>query len=674
MTTPAELAQKERQLNLLMALDQARDALEGTDDPNAMFNTIMQELKATFKADVCAIMLLTEVGNTIESIIYAGTTHDIAVSQCRKAMHLSSPAEIMPSQWPHTLGMTIVRDETKAVLGGIFMARQNVAFSEEDTILLTVAESQIDSAVIQARMVWKLANRNRELEAIYQIDRARDSNPTESDLINHFTGLLTEYFKAELSLIFLSHMDTGEMLLRGVMDKGNLPPEMLAVIQGLTGTITFPQTVETPLGLGELNLLAAPLVVAGVKLGAVVVGRRPDFTNADQTLLFAMMTQMDSAIVHSRVIQQLNQRNRELETIYRIDHIRDTELDMDTMLQQVLSELCAAVFSEIGYLMLFTETEERRLELNATTVEGVLTSPAYHQAIHRYSRQALDAGGPVCSNKPEGPVRSLVAIPLILNEEVIGVFGVINSRSPYRFSAEDRRVLQAITSQVDTAVFERLERRQMRRVLSRSVDPKVIDHLLSRTHDNILAGEWVNLSVIFADLRGSTAWTQRTKPEQLVRTLNRFLGTMTEVIFKHGGTLDKFVGDEVIGLFGTPASMDDHALRAVQCAMEMQQAQDQLQAEVAAEGLELPAMGVGVSTGEVIAGEIGSPVRTDFTALGGAMNLGARLCGVAGAGQIYISSATAEATRDHIEARELDAIGLKGLGDVTAYELLEVNG
>lgn len=670
MSTPEELAPKDRQLDLIMALDRARDALEVNDDPHTMFSAIMEILTATFNADACAILLLAENGDHVESMVHTGAPDDVADALCRAAMKLESPASLSSLDWAHTLGMCIVRDETKAVLGGLFIARKSEPFTDEEIALLTIAESQIDSAVVHARLIWKLASRNLELEAIYQIDRARDANPNESDLIGRFSTLVTEYFKAEICLVFLSHIDTGEMLLRGVMHRGELPPETLNAIQNLTGDVTIPKVIETPKEIEEINLLASPFIVSGVKIGAVVVGRQSPFTPADHTLLFAMTSQMDSAIVHCRVIEQLNQRNKELETIYRIDHIRDTETDLDSMLQTVLHELCSVVGSEIGYLMLFTETEQRTLELKATTVEGVLTSPAFHEAIHGYSRRALEEAQPVFSNRPEGPVRSIIAIPLILKETIIGVFGALNSRSPYGFSAEDRRVLQAITSQVDTAVFERLEHRRMRRALSRSVDPKVMDHLLSRANDNILAGERVVLTSLFADLRGSTAWTERTDPEELVRTLNRFLGAMTEVIFKYEGTLDKFVGDEVIALFGCPIPMEDHALRATQCAQEMQAVHARLQAELEADGIELPSVGIGVSTGEVIAGEIGSPVRTDFTGLGRVMNLGARLCGVAGPEQVVISNATYQAAKDHINVEETDAVGLKGLGDVQAYTLI----
>src|SRR5690606_36925742 len=133
-------------------------------------------------------------------------------------------------------------------------------------------------------------------------------------------------------------------------------------------------------------------------------------------------------------------------------------------------------------------------------------------------------------------------------------------------------------------VFERLERRQMRKVLSRSVDPKVLEHLLQRADDTVLAGERVVLSVLFADLRGSTEWAERTDPEELVNILNEFLSKMTDVIFKHGGTLDKFVGDEVIALFGCPVAMENHYQHAVRAALEMQAVHKKLQQQFADRG------------------------------------------------------------------------------------------
>jgi len=210
-------------------------------------------------------------------------------------------------------------------------------------------------------------------------------------------------------------------------------------------------------------------------------------------------------------------------------------------------------------------------------------------------------------------------------------------------------------------------------VLSRSVDPKVLEHLLQRADDNVLAGERVILSVLFADIRGSTEWAERTDPEELVKTLNEFLSRMTDVIFHHGGTLDKFVGDEVIALFGSPLPMEDHPYHATLAGLEMQRVHKALQEEVKAEGRELPPIGIGISSGEVIAGEFGPPVRTDFTAMGRVMNLGARLCSAAGPDEIYISKNTQEELGDNVNGMNLPPLSLKGLGtSVPVFKLLSM--
>ncbi|MCU0496267.1 MAG: GAF domain-containing protein [Anaerolineae bacterium] len=660
-----------QQLQMLLALDHARDSILHTEDPEVMFRAILKLLKTQFSADACAILLIDEAGREVDLLVTLGASEQQALPLCWQAVQLIHPAPLPEVAWTHTLGLRVSLNDH--ALGSIILSRQAHPFSADDKHLLTIAESQIDSAVIQARMIWKLTQRNRELEAIYDINRMDDSNTGEDDLINGFTSILVEYFQADLCMVIISHIDTGEMLIRGVVGKHNFPLNTLNEIRDLAAIIQVPQIIPSPDDATALILLAAPFIVAGVKIGAIVVGRQRGFTHADQRLIYAMMTQMDSAIVHNRVMQQLNQRNKELEVIYRIDHIRDDEKDFDAMLQKTLREICRSVSSEMGFLMLYNE-KGKALELKASTIDGLSSSPVYYEIISRYALQGLRTGQMVYSNRVEGPIRSIIAIPLILNAKIIGVFGTVNSTNSRGFNAEDRRMLQAITSQVDTAVFEGLERRRLRTLMSRSVDPKVIEYLLRHGGENILSGDRVNISVIFADLRGSTEWTQRTAPEALVQTLNRFLGRMTEVIFANGGTLDKFVGDQVIALFGAPVIIEDHAERAVRTAFAMRSAHLDLQTDLRVHGIELPSLGIGVSTGEVIAGEIGSAVRSDFTAIGGTMNLAARLCNFAQSEDIYISENTYEAVKHLIEAEPAESVALKGLGEVRTYQLIKIRG
>ncbi len=672
MTDPIQFAlnQKQRELQLVLALDGVRDSFDDDEDPMNMFTAIAELLKTWFQAQACGIMILTEDGDDIEAVGGAGMFYETTVELCRRATQFDEWSVLTDWRWTNVIGIQI--NLKNRLLGGVVLARNAPSFDQAELSLLKAAESQIDSSVLQARTVWKFMQRNRQLEAIYEIDRLRDFTASENDLISGFTAILLERFSAELCMIILSHVDSGEMILRGVVDKRDFPAVMLETIQKSSNILESAQIIPTPAGMADFNLLGAPLIVSGARLGAVVVGRKNRFLPSERQLLAAMTTQMDSAIAFSRVSQQLQSRNRELETIYRLDRIRDEEQDFDKMLQQALLELCKIVISEAGYIMLYDD-QGRQLELRSATVEGLLTTPDYYEVIQRFSRMALENSKLVYENKLDGPVRSIIAVPLILNDRIIGVFGAVNSGSSRGFSADDRQILSAITSQVDTAIFERLEHRRMRNVLSRSVDPKVLEQLLTRADSSLLSGERVVLTVLFADLRGSTEWAERTVPEQLVEVLNNFLGRMTDIIFKHGGTLDKFVGDEVIGLFGSPLFMEDHAARAAHAALEMQVAQEALRQELAAKGRELPPMGVGLSSGEVIAGEFGPPIRTAFTAMGRIVNLGSRLCGAAEAGQIVISQATYDLIQSNCAANLLDTPILKGIRNPQpVYELVSM--
>lgn len=672
MPTPTPPTQIERQVNLLLALDRARDALIAETNPTSMYSQIAEELKQIFAADACAIMVLAPDANHIEHIATTGINSLIAVDLCYRAMGLAQPGPVQSDRWSYTLGLQIHHEEYDQALGSVLLARDASPFSDQDAMLLAIAESQIDSAVFQVRRTMQLMQRNRELEAVFRIDQLRDDTTDETALVNGFLTLLGTELNADLVMIMLRRMDDDEHTLRGMLDRTDLSPNALKAIRAMAEGVTEPRVIGSPPEISHLRLLCAPLFIRNERLGSLIIGRGNAFGPGDHSLLQAMVTQIDSAIAHSRTMQELQQRNQELETIYRIDQIRDNDRDLDEMLQDVLQELCQVVHSEMGYLMLFSEDDERNLEIRATTREDLFTLD-YKPVIESTSRQALEQGQTITANALGDRVRSIVAVPLILNDRVIGVFGAINRLNATGFTPSDQRLLQAITSQVDTAVFERLERRRMRRLLSRSVDPKVLEKMLKRADANLLAGERVVLTALFADLRGSTEWTERTEPEALVSTLNRFLGSMTEVIFRHGGTLDKFVGDEVIALFGAPVHMDDHAIKAIQAAHEMQRIHQALIDEISAAGGELPTMGIGVSSGEVIAGEMGPPVRTDFTAIGRVMNLGARLCAAADGGQVLISKDTYELLESDAEVRPLRGMELKGLGDVDAYELLHVS-
>jgi adenylate cyclase len=264
-----------------------------------------------------------------------------------------------------------------------------------------------------------------------------------------------------------------------------------------------------------------------------------------------------------------------------------------------------------------------------------------------------------------------MALPLVFNNQIIGVLGVANHLRRDNFNHDDQRLLNAIGSQIDTAIFESLERRHLRRVLGRSVDPRIMERLLAESNDGFLKGERAVLTVLYADLRGSTHLAETIAPELLVEFINDYLGQMTRIILAHEGTLDKFVGDQVMALFGAPYPQPDHALRAVRVGLAMQKGHQALLETWRSYGIKDVPIGIGLATGELIVGEMGSSQRTDYTVIGRAANLGARICNIAKGGQVLISQQTYDLTRDHLKVNPISGLRFKGVtGEVTVYEVL----
>jgi class 3 adenylate cyclase len=175
------------------------------------------------------------------------------------------------------------------------------------------------------------------------------------------------------------------------------------------------------------------------------------------------------------------------------------------------------------------------------------------------------------------------------------------------------------------------------------------------------------MSILFADVRGFTSFSERVAPEELVDILNRHLTVAARAIREHGGTLDKFMGDAVMALFNVPVPQPDHALRAVRAALNMQQC---IAALGETEG-HCFHFGVGIHVGEAVAGNIGSPERLDYTAIGDAVNLAKRLQENAEGGQVLLSEAAYREVAPFVEARPLGPITVKGREEpVQLYALL----
>jgi adenylate cyclase len=215
------------------------------------------------------------------------------------------------------------------------------------------------------------------------------------------------------------------------------------------------------------------------------------------------------------------------------------------------------------------------------------------------------------------------------------------------------------------------EKEAIKRAFSVYVAREVVNEILKDPHHPVLKGERREVTVLFCDMRGFTALVERLPPKDVLYLLEEFYTVMIDTTLKHDGTLDKFLGDGVMAIFGAPNPVPDHAYRAIQAALDMQAGVREISARRAQEGKDLLTIGVGISAGEVVAGTVGTSQRMEYTVVGDSVNLAARLEADAKPGQILISRATFERVRGRIEARSLGMLRLRGKElPVEAFEVL----
>ena len=215
------------------------------------------------------------------------------------------------------------------------------------------------------------------------------------------------------------------------------------------------------------------------------------------------------------------------------------------------------------------------------------------------------------------------------------------------------------------------EKEMIKRAFTRYVAREVVEEILKDPENLVLSGERRQVTVLFCDVRGFTPLSERLSPEEVVLLLNDFYNLMIETTFKYDGTLDKFLGDAVMAVFGAPMAHPDHSARAIRTALDMQEGITGLNERRKRDGKEGISVGIGVSAGEAVAGTVGTEDRMEYTVIGDSVNLAARLESNAKPGQILISHRTYERVRDLVDARPLGRIRVKGKEEeVEVYEVL----
>ena len=373
-----------------------------------------------------------------------------------------------------------------------------------------------------------------------------------------------------------------------------------------------------------------------------------------------------------------------LRVSYELARAIGAELDIQKVMDRILAAAFQILQADRGIILLYGDDDKsptgKALQPRAVrTRQGtqdpneplLISSTIVEQVASQ--RQAILSSDATVDSRFQGAhsiimqgIRSSMAVPLLHGDQLFGIILLDSQIATNAFTEKDLQIFQNVANQAAIAVqnslyarkleAEAITRERFQRLLSPAIAQQVLDGKVAIQK----GGEGRQTTVLFSDIRGFTSMSEDENAQVIVDMLNEYFELMVEVVFKYEGTLDKFVGDEIMALFGAPVSHGDDAIRAVRTAIEMLEVLAELNRQRAVKGDPEIRIGIGINTGHVVAGYIGSSKALEYTVIGDTVNTGARLCSLAKAGEIIISAATLAQLNNLFDVVELPPTQVKG--------------
>jgi adenylate cyclase len=276
------------------------------------------------------------------------------------------------------------------------------------------------------------------------------------------------------------------------------------------------------------------------------------------------------------------------------------------------------------------------------------------------------------------PLSSVICVPIWDRDTIVGVIYVDKAEGTSTFSEEDMYFLSAFANQAAVAItnaklFDDVRREErLRTSLQRYLSPNLVDDMVLKNDSELgLGGAKKRVTILFTDIRGFTTLTEKEPVETVVSLLNEYFSAMSDVIFANHGTLDKFIGDAIMAIYGAPLESKDSAFECVKTAIEMREKLIQLNAKWKTQNRPQIKVGYGINTGEAIVGNIGSERRMEYTAIGDMVNIASRIEGETEDNQIFITEDAYKALGNRVIAKKLEPVKLKGKTvTVQIYEVI----
>lgn len=388
-------------------------------------------------------------------------------------------------------------------------------------------------------------------------------------------------------------------------------------------------------------------------------------------------------------IKKLEHENYLLTVLYDAGQALNGKLSVDDIGEQIITLAFRIEGVERGFVMLFDESGDvlkqsdfRYREPRHSANERVILSTSVLELIRKEQRPILidDVSADERFSGSESikisGLRSAMCAPLLGTNRLFGILYVDNLEKAAAFTQEELNVFALLAAQGGAAVDNVLAHQKIaqqglqRSALERFLSPEVAEMVMANPEIR-LGGVNQKVAVMFADIRGFTPMSEKLKPERVVEILNEYFTRVTDVIFDFGGTLDKYIGDAVMAVFGAPISKGNDAANCVNAAIHLQRLLIELNRDAAAREWPELSVGVGINTGVVTAGNIGSLRRLDYTVVGDEVNVAARLAANAAGGQILISDSTAKDLDGQFVVRALPQLRVKGRG--TPVDVFDVD-
>ncbi len=370
---------------------------------------------------------------------------------------------------------------------------------------------------------------------------------------------------------------------------------------------------------------------------------------------------------------QLAQDYERLRLSHELSREIALERDLPKLLEKILQTIFRFVRADRGVIFLRENgelTPAASLRRDGTDSPIPVSSTIMNHVVkERATVLTHDAAMDFAASKGKSMIlnriSSAIVAPLLHDQDILGVLW-LDSESLAQFQHKDLEIVTAIAAQaamfIEINILGRKIEQEIvnRERFSRLLSPNVAERVLSGELEVKKGGQLVETCTVFnSDIRGFTAMSERASPESIVEMLNDYFEMMVETVFNYEGTLDKFMGDGIMAMWGAPVAHPDDALRSVLCALEQKRVLEDFNRSRLAASQHALEVGIGIHTGPLVAGYIGSSKALSYTVIGDTANTSARLCGIAAAGQIVVSEPTLAQLKGKFEFEELPPAHLK---------------